>query len=311
MAFFRALRGAAVDFFHHGCGTLAASVAFFAILSLLPMVFLLLNLLGLFVSHDRIGHEYFLTFLKGFLPNLWPQLAEEIERVASVKAVRWIVLATFAWFGTLVFYEVEYALHIVFRTTGKRNPVIASLRSIALLVLFGLLLFLSILATQVMNLIVSLAPKISGLDAFVTAASQFLLSYLLPFVLLLTAVTFLYRYLPQKRPPWREAFIGGLFLAVLWELAKHLFSNYVQHLSVYGRMYGSLLAVVLFLLWIYYSAALFLFSAALVHRLHILVERRMPRAVPASLPQATTPESLSISSTEPTPSLSQPPSSRA
>lgn len=311
MIFFRALRGAAVDFFHHGCGTLAASVAFFAILSLLPMVFLLLNLLGLFVSQDRIGHEYFLTFLKGFVPNLWPQLAEEIERVARVKAVRWIVLATFAWFGTLVFYEVEYALHIVFRTTGKRNPVIASLRSIVLLVLLGVLLFLSILATQVMNLIVSLAPRVGGLDVFVTAASQFLLSYLLPFVLLLTAVTFLYRYVPQKRPRWWEAFVGGLFLAVLWELAKHLFSNYVQHLSIYGRMYGSLLAVVLFLLWIYYSAALFLFSAALVHRLHILVERRSTAFAP-STPRPDTPsESIPLTGVESAPNLGQTPSSRA
>ncbi|MBI4400669.1 MAG: YihY/virulence factor BrkB family protein, partial [Nitrospirae bacterium] len=86
-------------------------------------------------------------------------------------------------------------------------------------------------------------------------------------VFLLVAVTCLYRYVPQKQPPWRDAMVGGMVLTLLWECAKHLFSNYVQSLTVYSRMYGSLLVVVLFLLWVYYSAALLLFGAAIVHRL--------------------------------------------
>jgi membrane protein len=63
-------------------------------------------------------------------------------------------------------------------------------------------------------------------------------------------------------------------LALLWEGAKHLFSTYVQDLAViYGRMYGSLLVVVMFLLWVYYSAVLFLYGAAIVHRLQVGRER--------------------------------------
>ena len=303
VTFFRALGGAAVDFFRHGCATLAASIAFFALLSLLPMVFLLLYVIGLFVSHD-IGHEYVLTFMQSFHPNMWPQLEGEIARVAGEKAVRWVVLVTFVWFASLVFYEVEYAVQVVFGTAEKRNPVIGSLRSIALLGLLGVLLCLSFLATQIMNELVSLAPQIGGLDVIVSAASQFLLSYLLPFVLLLVSVTCLYRYLPQTRPAWREAFLGGLFLTLLWELAKHLFTSYVQNLGVYGRMYGSLLTLVLFLLWIYYSAALFLFSAALVHRLHLMSEERrtrrmFPTVLPSSPPDDVAPESLPVPRGEP------------
>ena len=82
-----------------------------------------------------------------------------------------------------------------------------------------------------------------------------------------------YRYLPQRPPPWRHAFIGGLILAILWEMAKHLFSNYVTTLAVYSRLYGSLLFVVLFLLWTYYSALLFLFGAEIVRRLQPARER--------------------------------------
>ena len=101
------------------------------------------------------------------------------------------------------------------------------------------------------------------------ATYEFLLSYSLPFLLVLTAVTCLYRYLPRTRPLWRDAAVGGMIFALLWEGAKHLFSIYVPSLTVYSRMYGSLLVVVLFLLWVYYSAVLLLFSAAIVHRLQV------------------------------------------
>lgn len=310
MSFFRTLKESAIDFLHCGCGTLAASVAFFALLSVLPLVFLLLNVLGFFVSQDRIGHEYLLSFMEGFLPNAWPQLTEEIERVASERTVRWVVLLTFAWFATLVFYEIEYAMHVVFGTSARRNPLVATARSVALLGLFGLLVVASFIATQVMNLLISVAPRIGGLDVLVSAASQFLLSYFLPFVLLLTSVTCLYRYLPQIRPGWREAFTGGLFLALLWELAKHVFSSYVQHLTVYGRMYGSLLAVVLFLLWMYYSAAIFLFGATLVHRLQQLREAAEgEEATPVAM-DSPSPGELALGHAEPSPPAADQPAAQ-
>jgi len=103
---------------------------------------------------------------------------------------------------------------------------------------------------------------------------RFLLSYLVPFVLVLVAVAGLYRYLPQRRPAWRNAVTGAFIFSLLWEIAKHVFSSYVPTLSVYSRMYGSLLFVVLFLLWVYYSAMLFLFGAATVRRLQGGHERR-------------------------------------
>ncbi len=122
-------------------------------------------------------------------------------------------------------------------------------------------------------------------------------------MLLLTSVTCLYRYLPQVRPGWREAFTGGLFLALLWELAKHVFSSYVQNLTVYGRMYGSLLAVVLFLLWMYYSAAIFLFGATLVHRLQQLRGEADGEEETAVQSEALSPTEPSLPHAEPSPAL--------
>ena len=114
---------------------------------------------------------------------------------------------------------------------------------------------------------VSELPNLAGLDQVALATNRLLLSVVLPFLLMLAATTCLYRYLPYRSPAWRHALVGGLLLTVLWELAKHLFSLYLGRFSVYSRIYGPLLTVVVFLLWIYYSAALFLYSAAVVHGL--------------------------------------------
>ena len=274
--FFRMLFGAVSDFRRHGCMSLAASLAFFTLLSFFPLVFILLYVIGFFVSQDRIGDEFLLNFLEGFFPRLGAELANEIKRVAAEQVVRQVVLMTFAWFGLLVFYEVDYAVNVAFETQRKRHPLLSVLVSVALLGLLELLLIISYLVTQVLDSMVLYAPRIASIDLVAVAAHQVLLSYMLPFLLVLVPVTCLYRYVPHRRPAWRHAAAGALVLTLLWEFAKHLFSRFVPSLTVHGRMYGSMLVVVLFLLWVYYSAAMLLFGAEIIHRLQI---RRQPRTV--------------------------------
>lgn len=266
IAFFRLLRGAISDFRRHGCPSLAASLAFFSLLSFFPLIFVLLYALST-ILRQEVGHELILNFLAGFLPALGPDLAEEIKRVAGIDAVRWIMVVTAIWFGMQVFYEMDYAVNVVFGTERKRHPLLSAAVSAALVGLVGLLFLFSYLVTQILGLLVLYAPRLAKLDMAAVVAHRFLLAYLFPFGIVLFAVTGLYRYLPQQHPSWRHALIGGFTLAILWEMAKHLFSNYVTTLAVYSRLYGSLLFVILFLLWIYYSAMLFLFGAEIVHRL--------------------------------------------
>lgn len=280
--FLRAIAGALADFQRLGCLSLAASVSFFTLLSFFPMVFLLLYGISFIVGYDEMNYVFLLHFLQGFLPGLGAELADEIKRVASEQIVHWLVLATFAWFGTLVFYEMDYAVHVVFGTARTRNPLISTIMSVLLLGLVELLLIGSYLITQVLDMIVSLAPEMSGIDVVAVATNRFLFAYLIPFICILIAVTCIYRFLPKQPPTWDQAIVGGLVLTLLWELAKHLFSTYVQNLAVYGRMYGSLLVVVMFLLWVYYSAALFLYSAAVVRRLQILNTPPAPIETPAA-----------------------------
>ncbi|MBL8038984.1 MAG: YihY/virulence factor BrkB family protein [Nitrospira sp.] len=263
----RFLSEAVTSFLRHGCPSLAAALAFFSLLSLFPLVFLLLYGVSFLVSQNVIGEQFLLSFLKGFLPSLGERLAQELHRISSLDSVRWIVLLSFFWFGGLVFYELDYALNVVFQSTQKRHPLISTAISIALLGSTGLLLFLSYVATQTMTLLTAYAPRLWGLDLVALAAHDFHLTYTLPFALAFLTVSLLYRLVPRRRPRWRDAMAGALTFGLLWVAAKLLFINYGDFATVYARLYGSLLEVVLLLLWVYYSAGLLLFGGIVAHNL--------------------------------------------
>lgn len=267
MGIWRLLRDLAKSFLWHGCGSLAASLAFFSLLSLFPLVFLLLYGVSFVVSQEVIGGQVLLSFLKGFLPILGEKLAEELQRVSELNTVRWLVFVSFSWFGTLVFYELDYTLNVVFDSTWQRHPLISTIITVASLGAVGLLLILSYVATQTVNFLTAYVPQLWGLDLLALTAHDFFLTYTLPFVLAFLTVTALYRYVPRRRPDWREAMIGALTFSLLWVAAKLLFVTYRDYATIYTDLYGSLLEVILLLLWLYYSAALFLFGAVVAHTL--------------------------------------------
>jgi membrane protein len=254
-------------FQRHGCASLAASLAFFSLLSLFPLVFLLLYGVSFLVTQDVIGEQFMLSFLQGFMPSLGERLAEELHRISALESVRWLVFLSFFWFGALVFYELDYALNVVFESTWKRHPLISTAISVASLGATGLLLIVSYVATQTINFLIGYMPRLWGLDLVGLAAHDFLLTYTLPFALAFVTVTCLYHYVPRRRPEWREAMAGALTFGVLWVAAKLLFVTYSGYATVYVRLYGSLLEIVLLLLWVYYSALLLLLGAVIAHKL--------------------------------------------
>jgi membrane protein len=267
ISFWRLLTDLTTSFLRHGCGSLAASLAFFSLLSMFPLAFMLLYGVSFIVSHDVIGGQVLLSFLKGFLPTLGERLAVEFQRIGELDTVRWLVFLSFAWFGTLVFYEVDYALNVVFDSTWKRHPLVSTAIAVASQGAVGMLLILSYVATETVNLVTAYAPHLWGLDLIALAAHDLFLTYTLPFVMAFLTVGALYRYVPRRRPQWREALIGSLTFSLLWVAAKLIFVTYNEYATVYAKLYGSLLEVILVLLWIYYSALLFLLGAILAHAL--------------------------------------------
>jgi membrane protein len=76
-----------------------------------------------------------------------------------------------------------------------------------------------------------------------------------------------FRFVPNRRIRWGSVLIGGLATAVLWELAKQAFRWYIERAGVYSTVYGSLGVTIALMMWVYYSATVFILGAALIRGL--------------------------------------------
>ena len=188
-----------------------------------------------------------------------------------------------------MFYELDYALNVVFESTRRRHPLISIGVAVASLAVTELVLLLSYCATQIVNILTGYAPRLWGLDLLALAAHDLSLTYTLPFTLAFLVVTGLYRFVPRRRPQWREAMIGALTFSLLWVAAKLVFVTYSTYATVYAHLYGSLLEVILLLLWVYYSAALLLIGAEVAHHLQQQAQVLSAAATRAAQPDPVLP----------------------
>ncbi|HAB05118.1 MAG TPA: hypothetical protein DCE35_06515, partial [Alcanivorax sp.] len=97
---------------------------------------------------------------------------------------------------------------------------------------------------------------------------------LLPFFLTTSVLALLYIVVPNTSVPLRQGLIGAAFAALLFELAKAAFAQFIKHAPNYQVVYGAFAAVPLFLLWIYISWMLVLFGAELVRALVVFQEHQ-------------------------------------
>jgi membrane protein len=88
----------------------------------------------------------------------------------------------------------------------------------------------------------------------------------------------IYQIAPNRKIPSWAALKATLFTSVMWEAAKQLFGWYILHLGRFSAVYGSLGTVAVFILWIYYSAAIFLFGAEIA----VVLEKKGVNPAPCS-----------------------------
>jgi membrane protein len=80
---------------------------------------------------------------------------------------------------------------------------------------------------------------------------------------------------PVQRIPWSCLVAGTVTAAVLWEIAKQLFRLYIERVGIYSAVYGSLGVTIAMIMWVYYSAVVFVIGAIVIR---VLEERRRVRA---------------------------------
>jgi len=248
------------DVSDHGVPVLSAALAYYTTLSLSPLVLLSVVFIGALYPSAQ---DRFVAEIGGLVGHDGQKVIQTIIQNASDKpdlrsAAGWIGAILLLVSASAVFGQLQTALNTVWGMTSKKISgwkgfLRRRLFSAGVLLAVLFLTLVSFVAQALLNLIYSS-------DAVALKAVWWTFSVLLYACLFAT----LYRWLPDGRVPWTTAFRGGLITTALFIVGRALIGLYLSKSNTAGA-YGPAGALIVVLLWVYYSAMVFLLSAQLLH----------------------------------------------
>jgi membrane protein len=258
---------------------LAGAVAYYALLSVVPL--LILAVIGL--SHFVGQAELFDTlgrYLEWVLPGQSrPVLAELRTFVEHRDVVGWVLLVTMLFFSSLAFSVLEKAMAVIFThrfNVRHRHFLVSVLMPYCYVLCLGIGLMVITVMAGSLEALGDESVLVAGRDLSLAGVSRVLL-YLLGFVGEVVLLTSLYIVMPVGRLTWRHALPGGITAAVLWEITRHLLVWYFSTLSQVSVVYGSLTTAIVVLLSLEIGATFLLLGAQVISEYE-----RMPPAQPAT-----------------------------
>jgi membrane protein len=245
-------------------GLIAAGVAFYGFLALVPLMASFVLVYGLFADRHDVFEN--IRALMATIPReaaklIGDQLLSIVQTSDSKKGVGLIVALALAVFGARSGAgAIVTALNIAYEEKEKRNIIQLNLLSLAITLISVVIAMLAIAAITALAAVEAL---LSWLPAWLLVGGT-LLSYLILMLVGTTGAALLYRFGPcRSHAKWRWLTPGSVLASLLWLLFTFLFGVYVANFGNYNATYGSLGAVVVLLTWLYWSSYVFLLGAEL------------------------------------------------
>lgn len=252
-----------IDFFRDDGLMFAAAMSYFTMMAIVPFCLFFITLFGYVLGHYPEFNRYFLSRLMNLFPDVTKEITQDISKLISFQGIGKVGLLLYGFLSYQVFTSYESALNAIFKVKKKRKFIFSVLISLSVVTLIIALLLMSFAATSIIPLLKALSPFLPGLK--IGNITQFIIRFILPFVLVLFVVTMLYILMPKKKVSFFDAFRGAMFTTIFLEMAKHIFTWYVRSVVELGKIYGPLTAFISFLLWVFYSSGIFLIGAEIVH----------------------------------------------
>lgn len=243
---------------------LAAALAFYTLLSVAPLLVLLVSMLGLFYGDEAARGEVASQLAAGLGDEASRGIEDLIAeaRVPTHGLLGTIIGVVVLLFGASgVFRELQESLNTVWEIEPKKGRgVLGVIKdrffSFTMVLGVGFLLLVSLVISTVLSALGSSitpdAPALSVLFQILNALVSF------AFVTVLFAL--MYRVIPDVRIAWRDVFTGAAVTALLFTLGKFLLGLYLGRASV-SSPYGAAGSLVVFILWVYYSAQILFLGA--------------------------------------------------
>jgi len=252
------LAGAAGKALNPNSSITAAAIAYFALFSLFPITLLSISIAS-FSLGPLMDQQIILQRLEFIAPALGQLLGQNIDEIIRTRGtVTGIALVGLVWSASTIFYTLTQTLNDIWGYKHRR-PVWKRRGQAILFVLafVGPALFLASFASSLVANLRTWLP-----DQIIPIASG--LSLVMAILLDVALFMLLYRLLPHGAATWREILPGAITAGLLWEIAKKAFLLFVTiYVSASNLVYGSVSAIIAFLVWAYLSGIIFLFGAYL------------------------------------------------
>lgn len=237
--------------------TQAAALAFYAALSMAPLLLLLLWLTASNAQAQAATLGQIMLLMGPEARDVAQTVIDHARQAPDTGSIAgWWSIGLLLVGASAVFAQLQDALNRVFRTDATELANIMDWVKKRLFS-FGILLALGFLLLVSMTVTTALDVALRHVDVLQPAVA--LLASLIVYAL---AFAFMYQFLPDRRVRWRLALGGGVFTAVLFVLGRSAIAWYLQRAPT-GSAYGAMGALVLMMLWVYY-AAMILFVGAVV-----------------------------------------------
>jgi membrane protein len=245
---------------------LAGAVAYYALLSIVPL--LILTVIAL--AHAVDQNELLRTlgrYLEWLVPGQSKSIVGELANFLEHRdVVGWLLLATMLFFSSLAFTVLENAMSVIFVhrvAIRRRHFLVSALLPYCYILSLGLGLLLVTLVAGSLQAMGEESVEFLGWTWSLGGVSGALL-YLLGVAGEIFVLTSVYLVMPVGRLEWRHALIGGVTAALLWELTRHVLLWYFSTLSQVSVVYGSMTTAIVVLLSLEVAAALLLFGAQVI-----------------------------------------------
>ena len=262
---------ALLRFFDHHGPDRAAAVAYYTLLSLLPLLIFLISVgVALLGSFDA-AYKGVLFLFRGIVVHMDERSLNALRSFVE-RSVRfqWGGILLLAWTSKRIFASLMSALEAVFEVSG-RGFLRGFLRGNLMAVVMVLSTGVALLATIALTLVVAgfegfLLRHASGSMATnsLHTLNAVLYAQVLPGLITFTFFFMIYRVVPHRVMRARHAAIGALLATVLWESAKAGFAYYVRNLADYGGLYGTFEGVIVLALWLELSVSIILYCGEVV-----------------------------------------------
>ncbi|HXI27432.1 MAG TPA: YihY/virulence factor BrkB family protein [Vicinamibacterales bacterium] len=273
-----------LGFYHSDNLTYAASIAYYALLSLFPLLLLSIALLGRSAG-DPKDRAAVLEFVLQYFPAQFDFITKQLDAFGASGATVGIAgTLALVWGALGVFGAISTAVNYAWGVEKQRSFWKHKLFSFVMLLVAGLILLISLLlisASQVVGAswfagVLARFPGLGVLRGFTVRHATTLL--------FIVVVGLIYYFVPNAKVRFRDVWIGAFITGLLWKGALEGFSWYIRDMTRFTRVNGSIAAAVVFLVWVYVQAVILLYGVEFT-----AAYARLRRGRPEEVPAAPTP----------------------